>query len=392
MEVSPTYRVVFTGKFTSESGAAAAVSGFAALARISNEKAAQVLGAERVLKQGLELKVAHAYREKLEQIGLQVSIQPQKVEKPVLSLSLEPIENEPPADSHNEIKPGQEVVDSPVVQLSADRMRCPKCGHEQDKAAQCDSCGVYVHKVQSAEPALTDRGAAVRGEADSDEPGDPKLISVVTAVVAALVCAYLWLGIAVISEYELGIVAWAIGGVVGFAAIASGSAGMRTGVMCGALALASILGGKLLVVNHFYGEIASALQQELPAEGLFQSYQAYNEMARYYVEQVDTDAELRSFMVHYDFADTDDPDMITSDELDFFRQEEAPILEATAAEPIDVEAFRDLDQLSGSEYAESLLGYSTWDALKEDLGPIDYLFFFLGIATAFRMGASGRLG
>jgi len=346
MEVCPTYRVVFTGEFTSESGAAAAVSAFATLAGISQEKAAQVLSAERVLKQGLELKIAHAYREKLEQIGLQVCIQPQMVEKPAMALSLEPIENEASAASHSEVATDNQTA--PAAQLSAERMRCPKCGHEQDKAPQCGSCGVYVHKVQSVQPAVADRDTVVQRESDFDEPGDPKLISAIAAVVAALVCAYLWLGIAIVSEYELGIVAWAIGGVVGFAAIASGSAGIRTGVMCGALALASILGGKLLVVNHFYGEIASALLQELPEEGLFQSYQAYNEMARYYVDQVGTDAELRSFMVHYDFADTDDPDMITSEELAFFRQEEAPILEAAAAEPIDVEAFRDLDQLSVS--------------------------------------------
>lgn len=388
MEASPTYRIMFSGAFKPEIDPDSAIAAFAAMARIPKEKAAQVLTGERVLKKDLDLKVAHTYREKLEAIGLQVALQAQAPARAPLELSLEPIQDRYAEAPVAEPEP---VANS----LSSGQMQCPKCGLEQYKAPQCAGCGVYVHKVQSRPeatvPAVRSGARVVEAEtSEFDEPADPKPLSVAVAALAAVICAYLWLGIAVVTEYESGIAAWAIGGVVGFAAIATGSAGIRTGVMCGALALASILGGKYLVVDHFYGELASTLREEMPEEGLFAAYQTYNEMARYYAEEVDSDAELRRFMVQYEFTEKQDPDLISKDELAQFRAEEGPLLKATAKDPVDTEAFRELDQLTGTEYAEGLLGYDTWDALKQDLGPVDFVFFLLGIATAFRFGMTGR--
>lgn len=50
--------------------------------------------------------------------------------------------------------------------------------------------------------------------------------------------------------YELDLIAWLIGGAVGFSAAMSGVKGQAAGVVCGVLVLLSILGG---INKHDYG-------------------------------------------------------------------------------------------------------------------------------------------
>lgn len=66
--------------------------------------------------------------------------------------------------------------------------------------------------------------------------------------------ALLWAGIAYANGYEVGYVAWAIGGLVGGGMVLGGGRGVAHAGIAAALALVDILGGKVygthLLVEH----------------------------------------------------------------------------------------------------------------------------------------------
>lgn len=73
----------------------------------------------------------------------------------------------------------------------------------------------------------------------------------VAAVLAGVVGAVVWAAVVYFSGYELGLIAWAIGGLVGFAALsATGRSGTTTtGVIAAAVAALSVVGGKWMVAS-----------------------------------------------------------------------------------------------------------------------------------------------
>jgi hypothetical protein len=306
MDANSTYRVLYSA-IKPDYDQATAMLAFAQMANISVDKATQVLSSERVLKKQLQLKVAYSYKNKLEAIGLDVKLQPEPSVKPALTLSLEPLEEGErerfgAADLSHDNSPAA-VVNPAEASINASEFTCPKCGLRQQVAAQCSGCGVYRHKVEKPSSVEKLVSKASPEQRDDVEPADPKMIAVAAAFGVALLSAYLWKLVAVITEYELGIVAWGIGGAIGISAIALGSVGIRTGVLCGALALCAIIGGKYLIADV-------------------------------YVAEASQDA---------------------------------------------------------SQYFQQLTDFSTWDLVRESISPRDFLFLFLGVATAFRMGATGRV-
>ncbi|MCG8536475.1 MAG: hypothetical protein MI808_15425, partial [Pseudomonadales bacterium] len=78
MEFDSTYKVHFTGTFLDGVEPHTAISNFAKLAKIPVEQAQTVLSQPRVLKKQLDINVAHTYRDKLQSIGLDVTLQPEQ--------------------------------------------------------------------------------------------------------------------------------------------------------------------------------------------------------------------------------------------------------------------------------------------------------------------------
>jgi len=235
MEDALTYNVVSSGNLITEFDLSDVQGAVADLFKISPEKASSIITKRTVLKKDLDHKQANAYKQKLESIGLEIVLKPneKKVVAP-LSLSLEPIEDKSPAI---------EAPEAPVANTNT--VTCEKCQLEQPKSNQCTGCGVYFHKFSPpVENVITNN---VRAKADANNSdtvvmaGDAlKLNGIIAGVVAAVLGALLWKGIVVAFEYELGLIAWAIGGAIGFAVAFTGSKGHTAGIMCGMLALLAI--------------------------------------------------------------------------------------------------------------------------------------------------------
>lgn len=77
--------------------------------------------------------------------------------------------------------------------------------------------------------------------------------AVLYGALAALICSGIWYGLVVVSNYKLGIVAIAVGWLVG-KGVVLGSGNKRSGSLQlagGLLALAGLVGGEYLIINHF---------------------------------------------------------------------------------------------------------------------------------------------
>ncbi|WP_375741194.1 DUF805 domain-containing protein [Pseudomonas boanensis] len=71
----------------------------------------------------------------------------------------------------------QEAKDEPAPMMAPqtptmiDSMRCPKCGHEQPKTAECQACGIIIDKYLARQAQLATEASAVQGSITSATAG-----------------------------------------------------------------------------------------------------------------------------------------------------------------------------------------------------------------------------
>ncbi|ABC29693.1 conserved hypothetical protein [Hahella chejuensis KCTC 2396] len=393
---APTYNVVSSGEINAGFDAQQVANSCAKLFKTTPEKAQALLSKKLVLKKGLDLETARAYVSKLDSIGVAATVQ-EVMPEPTLkahTLSLEPTEEELRAKEEAAVKP------------SDDRITCPKCNLEQPKADQCAGCGVYMHKVappvassEAAQtPATTSRpGGNIRNSGakpgkedevtyatDDVEAFNPKAIA--AAAGAALLGALLWKAIAMTTGYEFSLIAWGIGGAVGFAALALGGRGLVTGVACGLLAFLAIMGGKYMVIQSFQESWFEILADsgEIELQDFRPVYDSVIQAANSYQTDVTDDDSLRNFMIEYGYTEASEPSEVVQFEIDDFKRDFEPELRRVALENPSFE------QWVKVTFSQEIEGYSTFQLMREDFGLLDILFLFLGVGTAFQMGSGLR--
>ena len=348
--------------------------------QIDERKADLILSGEKLLKKGMSRQEAETLQEKLRRIGVVAQIRaqdPPPARLPATGLSLEPMEGE-------EAQPAAAEAASPAAARKAATITCPKCGMEQEKSEQCGGCGVYFHKLQAtADPTTADRVEDAGAEAveDEDDWGDslqPK--AVLAAAGAALLGALIWKFIAVAFDYELALVAWAIGGGVGIAAAAMGSRGQLAGIVCGVLVVFSIFAGKYMAAESFRADLGEMIMAEAADDGLRPLYEELIYDAEVYVEAVNDDASLRNFMIDHNYVEAASPAEISDEDVELFKEyNHAQLMEFAAGPPSyaawSAGAFEEIGEIS------------SWAIVKDGLGFLDLLFLALGVGTAFRLGS-----
>ncbi len=354
MADAETYSVATSGECLDGFELAQVVEAFAALVKISPEKAGEIVARGRVIKRELEADAAQRYKKKLESIGVGVVVEPALVlaaESPQPSgLSLEPIaERQAPGAAEE--------------QASEKAVSSPSFGTEQRPPEPAG-------KPEGTEP------AQVTASADA-----LSLKAVAAAVVVALLGAWLWKGIALAFEYELGIIAWGIGGAIGMVAAMMGARGQAVGMVCGVLALVAILAGKYMVIESFQAQWVDmmAATSEYMEENLQGIYDEELAFARAYVDTVQSDEDARMFMVEYGYSEEMEAELVSEEELQGFYREEVPQLQELAVTDPGAERWLQDMQAQVSDV-------STVELLKESFGLMDGLFLLLGVATAFRLG------
>ncbi|MEM0914267.1 MAG: hypothetical protein AAGB29_01220 [Planctomycetota bacterium] len=101
-----------------------------------------------------------------------------------------------------------------------DRPVCDACGkHYNPGAAICVHCGAPLKKgFKKQKTQVLQEAGAADGDADENKPLSSYLIRLAAAAAVGLIFTGIWLGVVKWTGYELGFLAWALGGAVGFAA------------------------------------------------------------------------------------------------------------------------------------------------------------------------------
>ena len=205
---------------------------------------------------------------------------------------------------------------------------------------------------------------------------------VIGAAVGALIGAAIWAGISIVTGYEVGIVAWGLGGLVGFGAVMLKGEGLALGGLCAVLTLMSIFGGKMIATDwQIENEVGEFIAETFNPEG----YEAAKFEATLFAML--SEDEYPEFMMDFGYTAALDIDEITQEELDEFGSWAEPAMQEFIEEMPSYEDWRE------TEVAETLAvveeEVSITDVVIDDLTVVDFVFAFLGMGTAFTMGASG---
>ncbi len=383
------------------------IKSFAELFNIPQEKAREIIGKQQILKKNLDQQKAEIYQRKLKSIGLDVVLE--QIDKTPLQmgstkpLGLSVVSTKATTAEAKKIsairagKPALELVptnaelakkSARINKPRAKMIICPKCQLEQSTAEQCRGCGVFFHKIkniskpQQAVPLKADIPHSPRATATNTEQGSASIKMFLLPAVAAVLGAMLWKFVAVNFNYELGLIAWLIGGVIGFAAIMVGARGPQTAMVCALLAILAIVGGKYMATVSFISEASAAISTNGEINGMdFKSiYKETLAEAVQFSTTVTDDASLRDFIVQRGYSDSKDAALVTDEEIALFKQYEQPRLEKMMDSPQSYEEWKN-DNL-----ANKIENLSPFDIILDGLGLLDVLFLFLGVGTAYRMG------
>lgn len=417
MQDDALFNVMCTGNFKSASTPEDAIAAFAQLAKIDSQKAKAIIVGKRAIKKAIAHDKAYQLKTKLEKLGLEIKLQRVQPDTSGLGLSLAPMEkpeatkaspapqNEHATASGLSLAPlevastlsAQDPKKEPEqkhASLSPNQMVCPKCELQQPKAMECQGCGVIVAKAEALlNRSATEQSASRMHPQQSDESGsnvdqDAEEAPVSTAKVffaasvAALVGALLWQFVAVTFYYELGFLAWGIGGLIGAAAVYYGASGDNAGYLCGALALVAILGGKYLVASSFTDMYFDELQSTSSEEELTQMAEALSEQAQIIKNALASDQALREYLVEYGYVQETDPWAIDQAVVDANREEIELVFE-------DYEPM--VNMYSGDDLEGGLSAFATSEVFKDSFSWVDIIFLLLGVSTAYRMASEGSM-
>ena len=390
MAISDDYRVVTTGRILDGFDPEDVRKHLVSVLRLQPAQAERFFERSRVLKKGVSWAGADKLCSQLAQLGVGAEIRSSA--PPVASQPAEPnlaLQQEPALEL---VQDDAEAGASP----KQGTVECPNCQHVQAKSEQCESCGIWFHKFESpaaiAQPASApsaipaaamqaDNSAVVSSDVATEEGALPAA-AIAAAAVAAVVGALVWKFVAVTFEYELGLIAWGIGGAVGFAAASAGSRGVQAGVVCAVLAFGAIVVGKYWAYSAFVDEFQQAFSGAMQYdEEMYVYYEEEMESARLFVSGSGTDIFTRRFMVEQGYTYATNPAAVTDAELADFREYVEPALREMAQNPPDFDTWQ-------ADGVASLEEISPWALMREDFGILDIIFALLGIGTAFRLASS----
>lgn len=219
-----------------------------------------------------------------------------------------------------------------------------------------------THPEQDGAPISQDDLAAM---AAPPPLGKPLIFGGVTAFAGAAV----WALLVVYAHYEIGLLAWGIGGAIGAAMLFAKARGTLLAVFAGALALLSIGTGKHMAFRTLAREELTkrqALEQTAEGlDGLRTLSEAWGKLG-----SAPTDEQIRDFVKEHQLDVTD---------VMAFRAEVVPELQWF------LETMPNLEQWRSRVVDSRMEHVSFVEYLKRDFHPADILFAFFGIATAFGM-------
>lgn len=251
---------------------------------------------------------------------------------------------------------------------SVAQQRCPNCfvPIEDDAAVICINCGT---NLQTGRNVKTEAmvGAAAR-------VGKTVGLAMAAGAVAAVVCGLVWGGIAVLTGYEFGYLAWGVGVLTGVVmTLVAPEKTTSLGMAAAGFAVLGIVIGKLLLFQWgFVGEVI----EKMAAEDTFIEALVTSDLIE--SEQVDPE-----YVTWYQESDEDEkvPQKLREAEKEFkakLRKEISTLSKADRENMIEE-----------SGIIEAILdNYPLSERLNDTLSPLDALWALLAVVSAFKI-ASG---
>ncbi len=363
------FDVYFTGKVKTGHSPKAAIAAFATLAKIETTKAALLVKNNRAIKKSVSRDRAESLQQQMEKLGLLIAIKPQgeatatdtsQASRAVgaAGLTLAPMEPTEMSGEPSTRDSAAEIAQQPPETQTAELTpRKPLVGS-----------ATHNNKTNPID--------------DSTEETSPSTVKVLLAAgTAALIGALLWKFVALTFELELGLLAWAIGGMIGSAAVYYGAEGDNAGYLCGALALVAILGGKYWVASSFTESYLAEMNSSITQE----EFDEFISVARDQIEPLQTalasDRALREYIIDNNYVVGVTPADIP----------EATVAEFRAELQEDLNEAREVGSANNiEEFSEQYGHIATSEIFKASFGWLDFLFLGLGVYTAFNMARNGQ--
>ena len=396
MTETENYNLIFKGEVAPGQEINNVKLAFAKTFKISPEKIPSYFsGKPVVLKKNVEHAVAYKYKAALERVGALSELQ-RIVVKPqteLAALSLTPMEdNVDGVSSSPENLPTSK--DEKVSEGNAQSFRCPKCSFEQSEGNFCIQCGIffdkYYAKIQGRESEATSPSDTIEKSGKfsnnnhvehevSEAENSFGIKALVAAGFAALAGALIWKMVAVAFDYELGLIAWGIGGMIGYAALRNGSSGNTAGVVCALLALISIWGGKYLAYDTLKAQMFDVMNMPEFDQSMQLAYADEKAMAKRYFESVYDETTKKQFIFNQGLTEALSPNQVSQQEIDSFDTYDLPRFTRI------IQQQPTFEQWMSNEVQPEISNLSTSDIMQESFAPIDLLFLLLGMGTAFRL-------
>ena len=195
------------------------------------------------------------------------------------------------------------------------------------------------------------------------------LLGTIGAVVAGVLGMLGWYFLIKVTGYTIGYAAWGVGLLTGAGArTLSGDGSHRLGIIAGACAFLAIIGGQYLYVKTEVDKVFSGA-----AATAYESRMAYAREAA----NVQTDDEIKALLVKHE--EIKEP---TAKEIQEFRDEEQPKLkEFSQGKPSKVEFEKGIKGFNNTMSFKLMI-------LKDSVSVMTLLFLFLGVGSAYKLGAS----
>ena len=161
-------------------------------------------------------------------------------------------------------------------------MRAPSVSFQRGIVVDCAKCGVMIPEGREISLLSKDRqnvticppcaSTSLIAKAVQDEREDPNLTgAILLGLGAAVISSILWYAAVILTNYQLGVVAIAVGWIVAQAIMqgAGGKRGPRLQMLSVATTVLALVMSEYLVVPHFMVQEGYALPLFLPPEAMF---------------------------------------------------------------------------------------------------------------------------
>lgn len=198
------------------------------------------------------------------------------------------------------------------------------------------------------------------------------LLGTTGAVAGGLLGMLIWFLIIKWTNSEWGIIAWGVGGLVGFGCRTLGQGYSRKlGLIAGACATIAILGGEYLGTKAAFDGFMDTFQSTL--------YEAQLDHAKK-AAKVSSDAEIRALLAGEE-ADQAAKDAVTTAQIERFKKELPKLKDLASGRTTKEQFLKEIrDRVDESSEARGLV-------LKNSFSLWTLLWLFLGVGTAWRLGS-----